>query len=238
MTTFVETLTSESVGRDCCFRNNANDNGNAIYVGNPASGSYRHNGLIMWPLTEMPLAATVINAYISLYNVYNNSNGPCYFIANRSKRAWVETQATYYSYASGGDWQVQWSRGDLDIDTTYLAISPAIAGNSLPVGTEVQFTFTEYGKTELKKMYDGTYTNNGFHFQQLGAEDSGHAFMHGFGSSANATAGYRPKITIEYYLPGGGLIIWTSQFRKWSEKKRRLMDKLINQNGRLVGAQI
>ena len=176
-----------------------------IFVGelNSAADDYRC-GLIKFDLSSIPASAHIMSATLSLWTSGDYCDTAHTLQLYRSLRAWVESQATWNIYSTGNNWGTAGSgNSTTDYDGANLWASKSMA-NNVANNTEIQLIFNATGLVELKKFIDGTYTNNGW----LIYVDTWLNTTYGYHSSSVGTAGYRPKLTIEF--GGGGLMLFSS----------------------------
>jgi hypothetical protein len=168
------------------------DNYDIIMVGN--SGGHSTRALIKFDLTGIPSDATITSATLTLTIKTDNSSNARDYKIYRSLRAWNEGTATWNIWDTGNNWTTAGAGGsgtDVDYSTVW---STANMGASDPVNTTKDFVFNGTGITELQKMVDGTYSNNGWVIKA----DTENSDRYSFYSSSATTSSYRPKLVVVY----------------------------------------
>lgn len=145
--------------------------------------------LLKFDLSSLPDSAILDSSILTLYQTQTNSN-PNTIEIFRSKRAWVESQATWNVYATGSSWQEAGGFGADDCDATVIG-SLAFTGSETAGYRD--FVLTPTTKADLD-------FGNGW---LLKATDEVTASAHrAFNTSDVSTAAYRPKLVIEYTVEG------------------------------------
>lgn len=175
-----------------------NTNGAHIYVGlnYPSYGYY----MLMRPdftnwTNGKPASPTITSIELRLTHSYTENVNAQTTNFHRVLKAWEETQATYRIYKTNNAWAG--GSGGMQANTDYVGTahsSGSIAGGSISVGTLKTFTLNA---TEIMKLYDGTYTNNGFVMFGPGTRPTARSFA----SRTHGTASYRPVMRISYTYP-------------------------------------
>ena len=161
--------------------------------------------LIKFDLSSIPAGSAITSATLSLWTEADYATNGNTYSLYRSLRAWSESQATWNVYTTGNNWGLAGAYGTAtDFDNATGTWSDCVVTNSETVPTEKQWVFSATGVAELQKMINGTYTNNGFVIHGAGLTNNAYSFH----SSSSATAGYRPKLVIEY-SGGGWVTIWS-----------------------------
>jgi len=120
----------------------------------------------------------------------------------RCLRAWTEGGATWNKYDGANNWGTAGAR-----NTSTDRESSSIGSISLSA-TEANGEKTiSLDASKIQEIVSGSFTNNGFICDMPAAQVND---QHIFASSDNATAGYRPKLVVEYLL-GGQFIRWSSE---------------------------
>ena len=140
--------------------------------------------LLNWDISSI-LAGSVVQTATVTFDVTNKSGKP--YQVYELKRAWVETQATWNVYATGGSWSTPGAKGALDRGSTVLGTVSASA-----LGSYV-LTLNSSGVALVQSWVNTPSTNNGILVANTTSSD-GLAV-----SSRNATtAAKRPKLTVTY----------------------------------------
>lgn len=228
MATFTQQFTNDTDGVDTFIDSGATNTNyatsGAVYIGRSNSSGYMYRGLVKFDLSPLPVDSIILSAIISLYSNGNDAaNGSSQVSVFRFLRNWVEAQATWNIWATSNNWSTAGAMTNAsDVDTTAIAQSGSIAGN-LAVGDEITFSLNV---TEFTKMVNGTYSNYGFGFKQ--DSDTSLAYLHEYCSSSHATAGYHPKLVVEYDVPQAPGVMIIGLFEKWKRRTdlyRELMRK-------------
>lgn len=152
--------------------------------------------LLAFDLSSVPAAALCSSATLSLYVQYPYSGGAHTHNTYRVKRAWAELQATWNVYSTGNSWGVAGCADAVnDRESTNLG-SCSYAGNE-GSGTEKTYTLVA---GLVQGWWDGSIDNNGLLVQSN--DETGSKLMD-MASSAYAAPALRPKLVIDYTLPGG-----------------------------------
>jgi len=147
--------------------------------------------LLKFDLSSLPDDAILVSSILTLYQT-SISAYPNTIEIFRSKRAWVETQATWNDYATGSSWQEPGGFGADDCDATVIGslafTVPETAGYRDFVLTPTTKADLDFGNGWLLKATDEVTTNANRTFR----------------SSDYSTAANRPRLVIEYTEGGGG----------------------------------
>lgn len=153
-------------------------------------GATPRRGLLEFDITSIPSGSTVTSATLSLFtsNGLTNVNTSIH----RVTQAWTEAGSTWNKYDGITDWTS--AGGDYDATADANATPSSTAA-----GTQTDFDI----KALVQEWVDGT-ANYGMLVKIT--TESGNTTGHQFASSDNATAGYRPKLVVNY-SPSGGLLL-------------------------------
>jgi len=146
--------------------------------------------LLKFDLSSLPDDAILVSSILTLYQT-NISAYPNTIEIFRSKRAWVETQATWNDYATGSSWQEPGGFGADDCDATVIG-SLAFTGSETPGYRD--FVLTPTTKADLD-------FGNGWLLKATDEVAAG--ANRAFNTSDHSTAAYRPRLQIEYTVEGG-----------------------------------
>lgn len=167
-------------------------------------GDLHTYGLLKFGLSSIPSGATVTSAMLSMFL---NKNIPVIrstwvYSILAANSSWTEAGATWnYAVASvtrwagdtGGDGGADAGCSVAGTDFNALRLGTLTAPANTPVGTEIQAVL------EVSQVQSWLAANYGMRLQcQTGVGDQI------WFSSDHATAAYRPKLVIEYTLPGSG----------------------------------
>lgn len=169
-----------------------------LYVGESNSSITTRRSLIKMDLSQIPSNAIITSAIITVYIAGDYSSNTRDFKVYRVLRDWVESQATWNLWKTGSSWTTDGcgsDGNDADLTTAWATTS---FGDSIPNYTAMDFVFSATGITELQKIIAGAYTNYGW----LIKADTESADLYGLFSSSWINESQRPKLTIEYDLPG------------------------------------
>lgn len=180
-----------SGARDAMIRADASATNHGSAVDLQVDGEPDAGVLLAWNLSSIPLGSTVSSATIELDVTNVTTVGSTYYIY-RSLRGWVESEATWTSFASGQNWQSPGAEGVSDRGTQVLGqLQPLSTGN-------YQVSLNAAGVNVLQSWVDNPQSNNGLILSNYdGATDS---FV--FSSKEAATVGDRPKLTVMYEPSG------------------------------------
>lgn len=146
-------------------------------------------------LSSIPAEATINSAALSLWVSYDASSNARDFCIYRSKRSWVETQATWNIYSTGNNWQTAGGFGANDTEQSNIGCVSMTASEA--VGTEKQWSLTA---SAVQEMINGTWTNNGWLIKANVEADDAYYF---YSSNEQTYPERRPKLVIDYTLPTG-----------------------------------
>lgn len=142
-------------------------------------------GLIKFDLSSIPAGASITSATLSLYAVVDNSENARTFRVYRSKRAWVEDQATQNIYSTGNNWQTAGGFGANDCEQTAI-------GSRDFTATETLNQFKDFPL--LPDTIEGLDLGNGW-LVKADTETSDH---YQFKSASDLEPLLRPKLAITY----------------------------------------
>ena len=144
--------------------------------------------------TGIPAGQGFVSAVLNLTPITDVPSNSRTMSAHRCLRDVVANQATWTIWKTSNNWGTAGcSNSTTDYDGA-LALGTMTQPASPTLNTALQMTFTAAGVSELQKMYDGTYTNNGIIlFVDTQTNDQIQ-----YASLDNATSAYRPFITIVY----------------------------------------
>jgi hypothetical protein len=155
--------------------------------------------LIKWDLSSIPPSATITSATLSIYiqgNLGANANDRSVY-AYRVLRAWTEAGATWNKYDGTNDWGTA-GCSNTTSDREATDIGSAAVAKSLPNGTEIQISLTP---SKVQEWISGALTNNGILLKDDVEVDE----EYNYHTHEGATANLRPKLVINYIVPGGVL---------------------------------
>ena len=157
--------------------------------------------LIKWDLSTIPANAVVNSAILSLYVTADRSSNARTLRAYRVLRAWTEEGSTWNKYDGSNAWGTA-GCGNTTTDREATDIGNTTQPASPNVGDEIAITLTA---SKVQEWISGVLTNNGLLLKvDTETDDSIQYAMH-----EHATAGYRPKLVIEYTVPAGGAFLFS-----------------------------
>lgn len=168
-------------------------NQNSIAVGKQVSDTDVVRGLIKFDISSIPVGAIVISATLSLTISGDDSSNARTMRVYRQKKAWTEAGATWNKYDGTNNWTSTGGFNSADCEQTEIGSVSLTASET--VNTTKDITLLT---SSIQEMVLGTFTNNGF-FLKMDTENNDAYRWH---SSGATTASYRPKLVINYDIPG------------------------------------
>lgn len=168
-----------------------------LFVGD--TGGARYRTLIKFAgLSDgtIPPGAVISAATLSLYCYGKNSGATRNLRVYRTKRAWVETQATWNIYSTGNIWATAGGFGADDCEQTDIGLREFVAAETLN-----EYKNWTLAPSAVQEMYSGVFTDNGFFIKADTESNDRYSFY----SSDNAAN--KPKLTITYSIAGNVQII-------------------------------
>ena len=161
-----------------------------LLIGYRASDTAPRRSLVKADFSSL-LGKKIISAkfYLYCYNPVGTTSGTVAMY--RSKRAWVETQATWNRYITGVDWGTAGGYSTTDSDTT--AVEGFISSRAIDAAEGVGWKEFTLDLNLLTPMIDGSFTNNGF-ILKVGSE-SGDNWNYYY---SREKAGYEPYFLVEF----------------------------------------
>ena len=178
-----------------------------FYVGKVST--YNMRGLLQFDISGLPDDAVISSTVLSFYLEAENSANIRTQRVFRLKREWVEgtrdeaednpaTGATWQRYDTTNSWQTAGGFGANDCEQTDIGSVSLSASES--VGWK-DISITATSKTDLDYGLENAGNATGW----LIKKDTEIGDRHNFTSSDGATAANRPKLVVNYTLPGGGI---------------------------------
>jgi len=167
---------------------------NELNAGEYKSGTNDiRRSLIKFNLSSIPSGATLDSVTLSLWTItagstYANNNRT--IRVYRTKRNWVESQATWNVYSTGNSWSA--AGGFHTDDCEQTAIGSADLTTSIAANKQVDFTLTPTSVSGLDLGYGW-----------LIKADTETDDLYAFKSSDHVTSAERPKLSITYTLASG-----------------------------------
>lgn len=169
-----------------------------VNVGEDNTTSRVYRTLIKFDYSSISSGAFIGSCVHSFWTELDRSSNSRDFKIYRSLRAWVESQATWNIWSTSNNWTTAGAGSDgSDTDLSTVLATRTMSATET-VDTEMQWTFSSTGLTELQKIVNGTYANNGY----LVKADTETEDAYTFHSSSAATSGFRPKQVIAYSSAG------------------------------------
>jgi hypothetical protein len=165
----------------------------AFHVGEDSGSISIRRGLVKFDLSGIPSNAVLTSAILSLWKADGASSNTRTYRVYRTKRVWTEAGVTYNKYDGSNDWQTAGGFGANDCEQTDIG---SLSLTASAAAGEKQFTLTVASIQTM--ITGGAWTNNGF----LVKVDTESADLTIFYSSDHSVETQRPKLTIEYDLPG------------------------------------
>lgn len=151
---------------------------------------YVYRGIIKFDLSTIPSSSVITSATLSLWTYSDASANARTMYLYRVKRNWVESEVTWNVYSTGNNWTTAGCADTTD-DREASAIGSIALTASESMDTEKQITLDA---SMVQQWVSGAVSNYGMLIQM----DTELNDAYGFHSSSSATAGYRPKLVIEY----------------------------------------
>lgn len=198
-----------AAGMDGSVRSDtANRDGSSDIYTALANSSAKYYGLIRFDVSEIPALATVISASLTLTNSFTTETNTTHSIHSilAANNGWLE--ACSWNYADGAGASDRWA-GDVgadggadagcsvsgtDYNASAMGMWPYAAGTPANTAHEIILDLAQVAAWIAGANYGAWYKVNEW------------AIENGWVSSDHATAKWRPKLVIEYSLPGGGNI--------------------------------
>lgn len=165
-----------------------------LLIGHNTAESSVARGLIAFDLSTVP--DTFDTATLSMMAYQDNSSNARTYRVFRTKRAWVEAQATWNVYSTGNSWSTAGGFHADDCEQTDIGTRDFT--NSETTGEFKDFSLTPTTKAALD-------LGNGWMIKA----DTENADGYNFYSSDWGTAAQRPKLVIDYTVPSssGGMLL-------------------------------
>jgi Domain of unknown function (DUF5122) beta-propeller len=154
----------------------------SIFVDGDAGSGKDDYALLKWDLSGLIAPGTKVSSASVTLSVSNNPSTQTYE-AYALKRAWVESLATWNSYAAGLPWEVAGAKGSLDRETT-------VASTITPFATGEQ-TFA-LSPSLVQRWVDDPASNQG-----IIIADAANADGFDFYSRESADGSQRPRLTVK-----------------------------------------
>jgi hypothetical protein len=195
MTTFIAQPNATN-GCDSWIASNAATNNygthGGFHVGESNASISIRRGLVKFDLSGIPSNAVITSATLMLYKGESESSNTRTYKVFRLLRVWTEGGVTWNKY-SGADWATPGGFGAADCEQTDIGSLSIAAGAA---NGPKNFSLTAASVQDM--ITGGALTNNGF----LIKADTESADLLIFSSSDATVETQRPKLTIEYDLPG------------------------------------
>lgn len=162
--------------------------------GNNLADHYQRS-LVKFDLSSIPSNASVNSAVLSLYCEADLADNARTHRVFRTKRAWVEAQATWNIFSTGNSWQTAGGFGYNDCEQTDIGSRDFTATETL--NEYKDFTLTV---SAVQAMISGSFTNNGFFIKA----DTELNDSYRFSSREVAGTDQDPKLVIDYTILSGG----------------------------------
>jgi hypothetical protein len=163
-----------------------------IWIGENNAAVETARAWIKPDFTGIPEGVAFVSAKLKLTPVQDLATNARTMYAHRCLRDVVVTQATWNIWKTGSNWGAAGcsdSANDYDGAVVLGSMSQPAAPT---LNTPIEMTLSA---SELQKLFDGTYTNNGI----ILFVETQSADMVVYASKDNATAAYRPVIEIVYF---------------------------------------
>lgn len=142
----------------------------------------------------VPPGDDFISAILKLTPILNRTSNVRTMRAHRCLRAVVVGQATHNIFSTGNSWGTAGASNSASDYDGAVEIGNMSVGLTPTLNVALEMTLDA---AELKKIFDGTYTNNGIVLFM----DAQNADMMEYASTNHATPAYRPIITLTHATP-------------------------------------
>lgn len=151
------------------------------------SGDVRRS-LLKFDLSSLPSTSVISSATLRMYDIGTDlASNTRTMYANRSKRPWVETEATWNQYSSGNNWATAGGGTNAaDVDFT------AFGNVSMPATEVAGYVEISLNASMVQDWFDGTFANNGL-MLSMGTEVDD---LHRFTSRENTSN--KPQLVLVY----------------------------------------
>ena len=194
------TIQSTSQSNHMDSTNPTQNNNGALYIGESNAGTDVNRGLVKFPelSTDIPAGSTINSAVLTIKVNADLSDNARTLSAYRIKQTLVMSQSTWNIYSTGNNWQTAGGAGANDREATDVGTTTQPASPS--VGDNISITLTASAVQEM--ILGGSFTNNGF-LLQVATESND---LIGYYGSGDATTTNRPKLVVDYTLPGSSSV--------------------------------
>jgi len=193
MTTSVLYATADTYVDSQAAASNFGTGVNNIYIGDNNVSGHPSRALVQFDLSSIPVGAVCSAASLAGYANTDYANNARTWRVHRLKVDWVETQATYNNRKTATAWTSGGGYNSTDLDLTELGNKSMSASEAL--NEYKTANFDAYGIAELQKMWNGTYTNNGFYIKN--DTETADAYLYNTREGSNAF-----MLTIVWDVPG------------------------------------
>jgi len=132
-------------------------NAGYLFAGEESGATVTRRTVMKFDLSEIPAGATIVSATLRLYFDQDLSANQRAWRVFRLKRAWVDAQTTWNSYATGSAWQTAGGFGANDCEQTDIGTATFSAAEAVPAYKDISLT-----ASAISEIVNGTFTNNGF----------------------------------------------------------------------------
>jgi len=168
------------------------DTSTQLNIGSSPAGTNPYRTWIKPDFSSIPSGIVFQSAIFYITPIGDASSNARTMDARRCLRVVVSNQATWNVFSTGNNWGTAGcSNSTTDYDGA-VAIGTMTQPASPTLNVPLQMTMTA---SELQKLYDGTYANNGI----ILFVDVQNADGIPYASTDNATSAYRPFITVTYW---------------------------------------
>lgn len=185
-TSFKSTATTTNYSTDDTFQ-----------VGENNAFTYIMRGWIKPNFTSIPAGSTFVSSTLKIVPAVDRTSNARTMYIHRCLQNIVAGQATWDIFSTGNNWGTGGASNSVTDYDGAVVIGSYLAPASPVIGEQISIPLDQ---TELQKLYDGTYTNNGLVlFMATQTND-----LTTYRSPYATTEAYRPYITIEY--TSGGVV--------------------------------
>lgn len=173
-----------------------NQDGGGLQIKDSPDANFTRVSVLRFDISEIPSGSTISSASLTLYASGNLSNNTLYLY--ECNREFVENQATWNVYSTGNSWTTAGCRHSLNDMSGIFGTTIGDLQLVTPTGTQSAGDPTTWATssafvTAVQSALDGDGTLELVIHESLNANGNNSHY-----DSENATASYRPKLTVAW----------------------------------------